>query len=132
VAQGRLPWAALQQALVPELAQWQALALAQVLGLVHFQFLPGAMEQVPAHALLPEQVLGQALWPGQERQRLPSVAQMQALEPKQALALGQGLKAQRLALLRSLQRGQLLLLHLPAYKRIASSMCPARESSRFL
>lgn len=126
--QAQMPGAALQQALVLALAQGQAPDLAPVLGQAHSQFPPLAMEQVPAHASLPEQVLGQALRSGHERQQLPSVVQVQALESKQALVQGRGLQAQRPALLGSLQRGQLLLLRLPAYRHVVCSVCLGEKS----
>ena len=121
--QAQMPGAALQQALALALAQGQAPDLAPVLGQAHSQFPPWAMEQVPAHASLPEQVLGQALRSGHERQQLPSVVQVQAQEPKQALVPGRGLQAPRPALLGSSQRGQLLLLRLPAYRHVVCSVC---------
>ena len=124
LAQAQMPGASLQQALV----QGQAPDLAPVLGQAHSQFPLWAMEQVPAHASLQEQVLGQALRLGRERQQLPIVVLVQALEPKQALVPGRGLQAQRPALLESSQRGQLLLLRLPAYRHVVCSVCLGEKS----
>ena len=111
LAQEQWPGAALQQALVLALAQGQAPGLPPVPGQAHSQFPPWAMGQMLAHALLLDQVLGQSLRLGRERQ-LSSVVQVQALVP------GRGLQAQCPALLGSSQRGQLLLLCLPAHRHI--------------